>query len=181
MAVHKRKTMLAHCNLKQNMWLCSKQSSFFSFYALPSGGESKDAVVHYDCRIFLRLVTVAKTREDVIEYSKGGTDKVQWHLNWIWHLMTSCVPSLAFPSIYRTIPFERDATAFVGPSSRSATKSQQIQRRLHQFRYLILHQQQQRSRLLFTFVLFETGQKARNIATVQNIFSVQKTSSKGNE
>ena len=29
MAVHKRTTMLAHCNLKQNMWLCSKQSSFF--------------------------------------------------------------------------------------------------------------------------------------------------------
>ena len=28
-AVHKRTTMLAHCNLKQNMWLCSKQSSFF--------------------------------------------------------------------------------------------------------------------------------------------------------
>ena len=33
-AVHKRTTMLAHCNLKQNTWLCSKQSSFFSFYAL---------------------------------------------------------------------------------------------------------------------------------------------------
>ena len=46
MAVHKRTTMLAHCNLKQNTWLCSKQSSFFSFYALPSGGKSKDAVVH---------------------------------------------------------------------------------------------------------------------------------------
>ena len=46
MAVHKRTTMLAHCNLKQNMWLCSKQSSFFSFYALPSGGKLKDAVVH---------------------------------------------------------------------------------------------------------------------------------------
>ena len=47
MAVHKRTTMPAHCNLKQNTWLCSKQSSFFSFYALPSGGKSKDAVVHY--------------------------------------------------------------------------------------------------------------------------------------
>ena len=35
MAVHKRTTMLAHCNLKQNTWLCSKQSSYFSFYALP--------------------------------------------------------------------------------------------------------------------------------------------------
>ena len=46
MAVHKSTTMLAHCNLKQNMWLCSKQSSFFSFYALPSGGKSKDVVVH---------------------------------------------------------------------------------------------------------------------------------------
>ena len=38
--------MLAHSNIKQNMWLCSKQSSFFSFSALPSGGKSKDAVVH---------------------------------------------------------------------------------------------------------------------------------------
>ena len=38
--------MLAHCNLKQNMCLCSKQSSLFSFYALPSGGKWKDAVVH---------------------------------------------------------------------------------------------------------------------------------------
>ena len=34
-----------HCNLKQNMCLCSKQSSLFSFYALPSGGKLKDAVV----------------------------------------------------------------------------------------------------------------------------------------
>ena len=40
-------TMLGHCNLKQNMCLCSKQSSLFSFYALPSGGKSKDAVVHW--------------------------------------------------------------------------------------------------------------------------------------
>ena len=31
--------MLAHCNLKQNMCLYSKQSSLFSFYALPSGGK----------------------------------------------------------------------------------------------------------------------------------------------
>ena len=46
MAVHKRTTMLAHCNLKQNMWLCSKQSCFFSFYALPSGGNLRGAVVH---------------------------------------------------------------------------------------------------------------------------------------
>ena len=46
MAVHKRTTILAHCNLKQNMWLCSKQSSFFSFYALPSGGKSIDTVIH---------------------------------------------------------------------------------------------------------------------------------------
>ena len=38
--------MLAHWNLKQNMCLCSKQSSLFSFYALPSGGKLKDAVVH---------------------------------------------------------------------------------------------------------------------------------------
>ena len=46
MAVYNRTTMLAHCNLKQNMWLCSQQSSFISFYALPSGGKLKDAVVH---------------------------------------------------------------------------------------------------------------------------------------
>ena len=38
--------MLAHCNLKQNMCLCSKQSSLFSFYALPSGGKSKGVVFH---------------------------------------------------------------------------------------------------------------------------------------
>ena len=36
--------MLAHCNLKQNMCLPSKQSSLFSFYALPSGGKSKGAM-----------------------------------------------------------------------------------------------------------------------------------------
>ena len=29
------------------MCLCSKQSCLFSFYALPSGGKSKDMVVHY--------------------------------------------------------------------------------------------------------------------------------------
>ena len=29
------------------MCLCSKQSSLFSFYALPSGGKLKDVVVHY--------------------------------------------------------------------------------------------------------------------------------------
>ena len=38
--------MLAHCNFKKNMCLCSKQSSLFSFYALPSGGKLKDVVVH---------------------------------------------------------------------------------------------------------------------------------------
>ena len=47
--------MLAHCNLKQNMCSCWKQSSLFSFYALPSGGKSKDAVVHS----FLGLVRIA--------------------------------------------------------------------------------------------------------------------------
>ena len=35
MAVHKRTTMLAHCYLKQNMWLCSKQSSFFPLMHCP--------------------------------------------------------------------------------------------------------------------------------------------------
>ena len=39
--------MLAHCNLEQNMCLCSKQSSLFSFYAMPSGDKSKDEVVHW--------------------------------------------------------------------------------------------------------------------------------------
>ena len=39
--------MLAHCNLKQNMCLCPKQSSLFSFYAMTSGGKLKDAVAHY--------------------------------------------------------------------------------------------------------------------------------------
>ena len=36
------------------MCLCSKQSSLFSFYALPSGGKSKDAVVHWS-RQFWRI------------------------------------------------------------------------------------------------------------------------------
>ena len=44
--VHKR-FMLAHCNLKQNMCLHSKQSGLFSFYSLPSGVKSKDVVVHW--------------------------------------------------------------------------------------------------------------------------------------
>ena len=43
--------MLAHYNLKQNICFSSKQSSLFSFYALPSGGKSKDAVVHLDSQI----------------------------------------------------------------------------------------------------------------------------------
>ena len=38
----------------QNMSLCSKQSSLFSFYALPSGGKSKGAMVHW----FLRTLTI---------------------------------------------------------------------------------------------------------------------------
>ena len=42
--------MLAHYSLKQNMSLCSKQSSLFSFYALPSGGKSKDTAVHCHLR-----------------------------------------------------------------------------------------------------------------------------------
>ena len=54
MAVHKRTTMLAHCNLKQNTWLCSKQSCFFSFYALPSDGKLKDVVVH--CLLKLKII-----------------------------------------------------------------------------------------------------------------------------
>ena len=34
-AVHKMTTMLAHCNLKQNTWLCSKQFSFFPLMHCP--------------------------------------------------------------------------------------------------------------------------------------------------
>ena len=56
--VHKRTTMLAHCNLKQNTWLCLKQSSFFSFYALPSGGKWKDAVVHLLLKSFIQLIPI---------------------------------------------------------------------------------------------------------------------------
>ena len=48
--------MLAHWNLKQNMCLCSKQSSLFSFYALPSGGKSKDVVVH--CQVQQVVLTL---------------------------------------------------------------------------------------------------------------------------
>ena len=36
----------------QNMSLCSKQSILFSFYAQPSGGKSKSAVVHFLCKIW---------------------------------------------------------------------------------------------------------------------------------
>ena len=49
------KTMLAHCNLKQNICLCSKQSSLFSFYPLPFGGKSKDAVVHWQQLFFVPI------------------------------------------------------------------------------------------------------------------------------
>ena len=42
---NKGNKMLADSNLKQNMCLCSKQSSLFSFYALPFGGKSKDTMV----------------------------------------------------------------------------------------------------------------------------------------
>ena len=38
---------LSHTTTAQNMCLCLKQSSLFSFYALPSGGKLKDAVVHW--------------------------------------------------------------------------------------------------------------------------------------
>ena len=47
MAVHERTTMLAHCNLKQKYMVVIKTMQLFSFYALPSGGKLKDAVVHY--------------------------------------------------------------------------------------------------------------------------------------
>ena len=39
------------------MWLCSKQSSFFSFYALPSGGESKDVVVHWLTKALVSMLS----------------------------------------------------------------------------------------------------------------------------
>ena len=38
--------------------MCSKQSSLFSFYALPSGGKSKDAVVH--CVFILVVSSVTR-------------------------------------------------------------------------------------------------------------------------
>ena len=44
--------MLAHCNIKQNMCLCSKLSRLFSFYALPSGGKLKDMVVHWPNKVW---------------------------------------------------------------------------------------------------------------------------------
>ena len=53
--MHQRTTMLAHCNLKQNSWLCSKQSSFFYFYALPSGGKLKDSVVHWKAQCLFNI------------------------------------------------------------------------------------------------------------------------------
>ena len=38
MAMQKMTTMLAHCNLKQNTCLCSKQSSFFPFMQIERRG-----------------------------------------------------------------------------------------------------------------------------------------------
>ena len=47
--------MLLHFAIKNKICvLSSKQSSLFSFYALPSGGKSKDAVVH------LNVLTLSK-------------------------------------------------------------------------------------------------------------------------
>ena len=58
--------MLAHCNLKQNVCLCSKQSSLFSCYALPSGGKSKSAVVHCRFAVFVCQIHSDKSRLVVI-------------------------------------------------------------------------------------------------------------------
>ena len=68
--------MPAHCNLKQNMCLCSKQSSLFSFYALPSGGKSKDAVVHWNDLFYVRI--------------EGWKLSMDWVTNTNVSLVTSC-------------------------------------------------------------------------------------------
>ena len=53
--------MLAHCNLKQNMFLFSKYSSLFSFHTLPSADKLQDAVVHCDCfQRYMRINLIAK-------------------------------------------------------------------------------------------------------------------------
>ena len=43
------------------MCLCSKQSSLFSFYALPSGGKSKDVVVH--CNVLALFTFYGKSKD----------------------------------------------------------------------------------------------------------------------
>ena len=43
------------------MCLCPKQYSLFSFYALPSGGKSKDLVVHLPMIIFVPTYTIGMT------------------------------------------------------------------------------------------------------------------------
>ena len=45
------------------MCFCSKQSSLFSFYALPSGGKSKGAVVHCHNNFYL----VANERDVIFD------------------------------------------------------------------------------------------------------------------
>ena len=54
------------------MCLCSKQSSLFSFYALPSGGKLKDPVVHFEISfyevLFLTLGIEPEWRQYLMVY-----------------------------------------------------------------------------------------------------------------
>ena len=68
-AVHKRWTMLTHCNLKQNMCASSKQSSLFSFYRLPSGGKSKDAEVRININLIKQVCEIIQLSWLVSQFS----------------------------------------------------------------------------------------------------------------
>ena len=63
MAVHKRTTMLAHRNLKQNMSLCTKQSCFFPFMYCPlvANQKSQWSII---CNAFAMLVTAESQQSE---------------------------------------------------------------------------------------------------------------------
>ena len=52
------------------MCLCSKQSSLFSFYALPSGGKLKGAVVHCFTLFFMLLMSFPTEVKCVLKFER---------------------------------------------------------------------------------------------------------------
>ena len=73
------------------MRLHSKQSSLFSFYALPSGGKSKDAVVHWHCwASYLLFVCWMKCVRAV--------QRAIWNVFWCVHFISKLRKFLALAS-----------------------------------------------------------------------------------